>query len=169
MEPDLEPDTSPHGDPARSWLAGHRAGELSLIQDRVSDLHWTVLGLVMNVVDEVLGLPDGDEEPALFAQALQDPRVSRLRNTAALRLVASIAPKLPEALVTEARRAGASWQEIGDAVEIHKQSARTRWRHLDVPAGPAVTMPRARDLLADVRPRRAPAAAVVRRENRATS
>ncbi|PRY06087.1 hypothetical protein [Kineococcus rhizosphaerae] len=135
---------------ASPWFENSRAGDLDFIRSRFSGLRWAYVAAVERLVDEVLGLPDPAVDPDRHAEALQDPTVRRLRYTAALRLVRLFPTDVEPVFVTEARRAGASWTEVGDAVDVSRQAARERWLHLDVPKGPPVKPPRVRDLFADL-------------------
>ncbi|WP_337062452.1 hypothetical protein [Kineococcus sp. G2] len=154
---DPDRDTPPGEDPAEDypWMIGHHGEDDTVVQREVSRLQWAYVDLLGETVDRLLGLPDRDSDHDAHAEILEDLQVRQLRHTAALRLAMSLSAKVPEVLVTEARRAGASWALIGDAVDVSRQAARKRWSYLDVPQGPAVSFPRARDLLDEVRPRAA--------------
>jgi hypothetical protein len=150
-DPDVSPRDVPPA-PESVLLVTNRIGDRAFVNQLVSRVQWTYAGLLEEIADEALGLPNRDAQPDLYARVLEEPGIRRLRQGAVLHFAATVGPRVVEAFITETRRAGGSWTDVGDAMEVARQTARTKWAHLDVPAGPPARMPKLRDLLAERAP-----------------
>jgi hypothetical protein len=77
-----------------------------------------------------------DEALASFMRSLADPKYAERAHGGAVTMLRLLEPiriglrQHEEKLVMEARRQGATWQDIGDALGIARTNAHSRHRHI---------------------------------------